>query len=209
VAVLLDVFVGLRWGELSALRWSDIDDEQQVIRVERGNYEGKVVSSTKTGDEDDPHAKLVPLLPEAKALLEERRVQMIAKQHKGLKEGWIFPTTEGTLYKGSPLRAVIDDALTACNIDRRVTPHGLRHTANNELRKVANGEVVRSIIGHATEVMTHHYSHVDENEKRAAVARVFSIVKGAAGADRGADRSGSTTKSEAEVPEMLGGATQI
>ena len=47
----------------------------------------------------------------------------------------------------------IDEALTACNIDRRVTPHGLRHTANNELRKVANGEVVR------------------ESEKRDAVAR--------------------------------------
>ena len=33
-AVLLDVFVGLRWGELSALRWSDIDEQRGVIRVD-------------------------------------------------------------------------------------------------------------------------------------------------------------------------------
>ncbi len=50
-----------------------------------------------------------------------------------------------------------------------MTPHGLLHTANNELRRVANGEVVRAIIGHATEAMTHHYSHVGEDEKREEV----------------------------------------
>lgn len=54
-------------------------------------------------------------------------------------------------------------------LPRRMTPHGLLHTANNELRRVANGEVVRAIIGHATEAMTHHYSHVGEDEKREEV----------------------------------------
>src|SRR5205823_12830943 len=32
-AVLLDVVSGLRWGELSALRWDDIDEARGVIRV--------------------------------------------------------------------------------------------------------------------------------------------------------------------------------
>ena len=43
---------------------------------------------------------------------------------------------------------------------------------------MANGEVVRAIIGHTTEAMTHHYSHVGEDEKREAVMRVFSLIKG-------------------------------
>jgi hypothetical protein len=90
------------------------------------------------------------------------------------------------------------------------------HIANNELRKVAGGEVVRSIIGHATEAMTHHYSHVDEGEKRAAVARVFLLVKGESGADRRADHGGSSDEgrgTENEKPRAVagfsGGATQI
>ena len=215
-AVLLDVFVGLRWGELSALRWSDIDEQRGVIRVERGNYEGMVIDSTKTGDDEDPNAKVVPLLPEIAEVLRARRQQMIAAQHPGLVEGWIFPTEKGTLYKGHPLRKVLEDTLAACKIDRRVTPHGLRHTANNELRRVANGEVVRAIIGHATEAMTHHYSHVGEDEKREAVARVFAIVKGDqrveqrvvdTGSDASSDESGN--EKLRDVAELSGGATQI
>ena len=103
-----------------------------------------------------------------------------------------------------------------CESGRRVTPHGLRHTANNELRRVANGEVVRAIIGHATEAMTHHYSHVGEDEKREAVARVFAIVKGGERVDqRVVDTGSSDDKPESgnekagNIAGFSGGATQI
>lgn len=103
---------------------------------------------------------------------------MVAAQHPGLAEGWIFPTERGTLHRGSPLRDVLDAACVACETKRRITPHGLRHTANDLLRRVADGEVVRAITGHVTEQMTHHYSHVDETEKRAATVRAFEVVTG-------------------------------
>jgi integrase len=35
-AVLLDAFAGLRWGELSALKWEDIDEARGMIEVRRG-----------------------------------------------------------------------------------------------------------------------------------------------------------------------------
>jgi integrase len=38
--VLLDVFSGLRWGELSALRFDDVDYAEGVIRIRRGNVKG-------------------------------------------------------------------------------------------------------------------------------------------------------------------------
>ena len=215
-AVLLDVFVGLRWGELSALRWSDVDEAQGVIRVERGNYEGRVIHSTKTGDDENPNAKVVPLLPEVAEVLRARRQQMVAAQHPGLVEGWIFPTAKGKLHKGHPLRKVLDSTLAACGIGRRVTPHGLRHTANNELRRVANGEVVRAIIGHTTEAMTHHYSHVGEDEKRDAVIRVFSLIKGGERVVSGVVVQGSEdaaptpkTENPAVAGSSVRGATQI
>ncbi len=172
-AVLLDVLTGLRWGELSALRWDDIDDAQGVIRVSRGNYKGEPIGSTKTGK-----AKLVPLLPAVADALRAHRLRMMAAQHPGLHAGWIFPTEAGTLHKGSPLRRVLDAACAAASVGRRVTPHGLRHTANDLLRRVASAEVTRAIVGHATAQMTHHYSHVDEAEKRAAAARVLDVVRG-------------------------------
>jgi integrase len=110
-AVLLDVLTGLRWGELSALRWEEIDEDQGVIRVERGNYKGEPISSTKTGT-----VKQVPLLPAVAEALRAHRLRMVAGQHKGLSKGWVFPTEEGTLYKGSPLTKVLDAACSAASI---------------------------------------------------------------------------------------------
>ncbi len=181
-AVLLDVLTGLRWGELSALRWEDIDEERGVIRVVRGNYKGKMIESTKTGT-----VKQVPLLPAVAEALRAHRMRMVVDQHEGLREGWVFPTERGTLYKGSPLREVLAEACKAAGVGRKVTPHGLRHTANDLLRRVASAEVTRAIVGHATEQMTHHYSHVDEQEKREASERVLAVLRGGKGVDEGVE----------------------
>ena len=206
-AVLLDVVSGLRWGELSALRWGDIDETEGVIRVRRGNDKGRVVSSTKTGDnEDEP--KIVPLLPQVADVLSARRRQMVADQHPGLAEGWIFPTEKGTLHKGSPLHDVLDAACAECKTKRRITTHGLRHTANDLLRRVADGEVVRAIIGHSTPQMTHHYSPVDEAEKRTAATRAFAVVTGGKGVNGGvpdASAMDTTHTGERKSPAFLPG----
>ncbi len=179
-AVLLDVIAGLRWGELSALRWEDIDEQEGVIKVRRGNDKGREVSSTKTGDDED-EPKLVPLLPIVADVLRERRAQMLREQHPGIAAGWIFPTAKGTLHKGTPLRPVLDRACSACGTKRRITTHGLRHVANDLLRRVADGEVVRAIIGHSTPQMTHHYSHVDAGEKMLAAKGALALISAGKG----------------------------
>jgi integrase len=170
-AVLLDAVTGLRWGELSALRWSDIDEAAGVVRVERGNFRGRVMESTKTDV-----VKLVPLVPEVADALRAHRRRLVAEQHPGVASGLVFPSRTGQLHRGSPLRKVLDAACAGAQLGRRVTPHGLRHTANDLLRRVASGEVVRSIVGHVTTQMTHHYSHVDTAEKTTAARKVLALV---------------------------------
>jgi integrase len=207
-AVLLDAFTGLRWGELSALRWDDIDEAACVIHVQRSNWKGKVIDALKCDDEDDDKEKVVPLLDAVAEVLHEHRRRMVAEQHPGLATGWIFPTQRGTLHKGSPLRKVLDRAVEAAEIGRRVTPHGLRHTANDLLRRAASGDVVRAIIGHSTPQMTTHYSHVDEDEKRAAVQRAFAVVTGGKGVATGVastDDEGSETSEQEKSPAVSQG----
>jgi hypothetical protein len=44
------------------------------------------------------------------------------------------------------------------------------------MRQVSSGEVVRSIMGHVTERMAEHYSHVRMAEKADAAAKVLRLV---------------------------------
>lgn len=165
-------FTGLRFGEASALMWSDVDWDAGLIRVRRSNWKGKV-TGTKTHKD-----RSVPLVGELAAILREHHERQVAAGHPGLRAGWIFPTREGTLYKGSVLVPVLKRALPKAEIERRLTAHGLRRTFNDLARKVTSGEVVRGIMGHSTEAMTQHYSHIAADEKIAAGASVVRLVFG-------------------------------
>lgn len=155
--VTLMAFTGLRWGEASALKWGDLDHTKGVIRVRRANWKGLELTP-KTKKSRRP----VPMPP-----------GMVARPD--LAEVYIFPTKRGTLHKGTPLKKVLDKACKAAGVPR-VTSHGLRRSFNNLLRQVADLLVTRSIIGHADQAMTEHYSRVGHDEMRAAAQRVIDLV---------------------------------
>jgi integrase len=211
-AVLLLATTAMRWGELSALRWEDIDEERMLIRIERNNHAGVLTRSTKTG-----RARTVPLLPTVAQELYAHRERLRAR---GIASPWIFGTEKpsivqrgplkgtvrpvGSLHTGHPLivpgKGALTLALKAAGIERRVTVHGLRHTANDLLRRVASAEVTRSITGHVTERMTLHYSHVDAAEKHQAATKLLALAAGERGDNWGGSR-GSDEQGEEAVFE--------
>jgi integrase len=169
----LMAWTGLRFGEASALKWEDIDEEKGAIRVRRSQYRRVVSPATKTGKN-----RTVPLVPELATMLSEHRRELLKNQHPGLEEAWVFPSdTGGLMYTGS-LCEPITKAAKAAGIRFRITPHGLRRTFNNLLRQVeADAIVIRSITGHSTEQMREHYSHVGVEEKQRAQSRVVALVR--------------------------------
>lgn len=174
--VELMAFTGLRWGEVSALRWSDLNLQQGLVRVRRGNWKGmEVLPKTKKSRRTVPLP--VGVLP------------------RGRPPGWpedalVFPSLEGGLHRGTPLAKVFGRAIAAIRAAREkandqtpfpdVTPHGMRRTYNDLVRRVAAREVVKAITGHTTDTMLEHYSRVDAAEKAAATARVLEMVRPAA-----------------------------
>jgi len=69
-------------------------------------------------------------------------------------------------------------ALRAARIEDRFTLHGFRRTWNNLLRQVSSSAITQSMIGHATEEMFLHYSHIEREEKHSAVNRALALVDG-------------------------------
>jgi integrase len=167
---------GLRWGEATALMWTDIEAAEQhgVLRVRRSHVRGVIRKTTKTGKR-----RLVPFPVDLANLLNEHRRRLVAVQHPGLVEGWVFPNAAGKPLGNGALADANQRVLKHAKIGKHVTIHGLRRTATDLLRRAAVDPVAaKAIIGHTTDRMREHYSTVNVEEARDIGQRVVSLVPG-------------------------------
>jgi integrase len=181
-------FTGLRFGELTNLRWRDINEDGLCVRVDGGQWKGHE-DTTKTDDE-----RTVPLFPEFLTVLRAHRARQLEALQKRAKRQRVTnidactigagelvfraPRSRGHMHNTAPRRALLK-CLAKAGIERRFTVHGSRHTFNNLLRQhTKDGVLVRSLTGHASEEMTEHYSDVALDEKRQAVVGLTLIVGG-------------------------------
>jgi integrase len=172
-------WTGLRFGEASALEWSDIDLDGGTIRVRRAQWRGEV------GHVKASASKRIVVIPDELAdVLREHRSEMLKRQQTGVSSALVFPSRRrssrtGHVTNGHAGKAMLR-ACRAAGIDLGERPwvHTLRHTWNNILRQNASELVRQSLIGHADEEIGKRYSAVGLDEKRAAVAGVVRMVKG-------------------------------
>ena len=163
---------GMRWSELSALEWDDIDMEQGVLNSTRAQVRGHV-DTRKTDDEIE-----FPLLPEMAEVLRWHRRRLIEQQAPGLGKGLVFPSKLGGYSFASRFSKPLESVRKELEIPYRLTSKVMRRTFNNLLRKAAvDREVLRSLTGHSSETMTEQYSTVASAEQWNAVATVVRIAE--------------------------------
>lgn len=211
-------YTGARVGEVTALRWEDLDGAELLIR--RSHWMGRIRFTTKTN-----RWRRVPVPESLAAILGDHRRALLAAQGHGsdreqerarrrVESGWVFPSSKGTPTLPSVVRnkllEVLDGIEQGAAKDGRASPlphftvHGLRRTVNNLLRQaVQDKTVVRAIIGHATERMTEHYSSVRADEKSAAVTLALVHPLRKSGTSRG------PSASEAEKPVDVAASNRL
>jgi integrase len=190
-------FTGLRFCHASGLRWEDIDEEKNVIRIVRKNLRGRIgpVSRKKQAP------KQYPLHPEFAQVLREHRRRLLESQSPGFDSGWVFPSKTGTLRTPGGLWKAWRGCLQASGITERFTVHGLRRTFNDLTRRAGvDGIVIRSLTGHVTERMRDHYSSVGFDERHAAVASVHRLVPLESGDASGDANAGQKKTGEGHSP---------
>lgn len=166
-------YTGLRFCHASALKWSDWDEDAGFVRIVRKQVRGKVGPLTRKKQAPREY----PIEPELAAVLRWQRERMVALQAPGLAEGWMFPTSTGTLRQPHSLGHMWQRCMERIRIDKHFTVHGMRYTFTDLVRQANVDAVVRrALTGHVTEEMQHHYSSVGLAEKRAAVAGVHRLV---------------------------------
>lgn len=184
--LLVLALTGLRWGEATALRWEDIDEADEVIRVRRAHYRG-AVGPTKSG-----RPRVFPLVAElAEALRRHRRRRIRAeakvKRPTGNAAGWCF-TVPGrgrswALPAPSSWAVCLPAWCGAVEVPV-VTPHSFRRSWVDLARQTgAHLMVARSLVGHAGDRVHERYSTVATEEQRAVAGAVLALVRAPKGGD--------------------------
>jgi integrase len=157
---LFDVALGtgLRLGELRALRWSDVDRERRLIRVERA-YSRQELRRPKT----QSGVRAVPLFPSVESALRELAARALERGRYAPEE-LVFANMRGTPLQPSNFRQrVWGPALRLAGLDAEgYRFHDLRHTCVSRLVAAgADVKLVQAVAGHANPLITlKRYAHL-------------------------------------------------
>jgi site-specific recombinase XerD len=151
--ILLTLYgAGLRRAELCDLKVRNIDSQRMMLRVERGK-----------GGRD----REIPLSPTLLAALREYYRWMRPQTYlfPGTRQGWRAdaPITSKVVWDA------VQYAVRKAGLDKRVTPHTLRHTyATHLLEAGADLRTIQLLLGHADLSHTTVYLHLSHRHLQAA-----------------------------------------
>jgi integrase len=203
--IVVQVATGMRFCEVSALEWRDIDLASASLRIERSQVEG--VSGAPKTESTRRRVYLPDVVVEV--LRNHRAAQNLDRTPSAIT-GLVFPSKAGTYRTPSMLTKPLRRCCKIAGIDKRLSSHGLRRTANDLLRRANGDTVVRAMIGHATSDMTRLYSNVDHDERARAHEAAFGDVLERAVGTQSGNATGKTsgslvvpTETEAIEPELI------
>ena len=173
---VLGFVTGLRPSSLRPLRRSgstpDLRWNEGVLEIRRSQTVGeRVMLTTKTKRHQRIH--LPPVVMDVLRWHVETQMTEPAMQESEL----LFPAVDGGFRTASVLNKPFSVVAAELGISKKFTQRGLRRTFQDLARTAeVNDLVTRSISGHATEAMQRHYSTVQADEQRRALARVFELA---------------------------------
>jgi integrase len=174
--ILFGLYTGQRLGDIARLTWANVDLARDEIRfVSRKTGRTMIIpvaiplraeiETLPAGD--DPHQ---PLHPRAFASVEKSG--RLTRSHGSSADCLLMPDWQHRRRIEPPKQRRGAMARVNCHRSASIVCVTLPHPMKNA---GINASVVMDIIGHESEAISTHYTHVDEETKREAIARLPDI----------------------------------
>ena len=165
----LDLATGLRRGELLGLKWTDVDLDRGVLKIQRAisRQNGKVVEAPlKTKNA----YRTLPLSADAISVLKMQKCKV------GNSE-WVFPSPSGGPMSPDSVLHMLQRVLKRAGLPR-IRFHDLRHTfATMALQNGVDVKTVSSMLGHYSAGFTlDTYAHVTTDAQLKAAQTMGNIL---------------------------------
>lgn len=174
--ILFGLYTGQRLKDIARLTWLNIDLENKELRFVTDKTGRRMVIPLATPllahlqaipAGDDPAA---PLFPDAHTIAsKEGSNSRLSQQFQALLVAASMATerTKDETGKGRSLRRPVSE----------ISFHSLRHTATSLLKNAGVPEAVAmDIIGHDSEAISRHYTHIETKAKRAALQKLPKVM---------------------------------
>ena len=181
IIAVLGLTVGLRRGELAALRWEDVDFENGIIHVRTNRVvaAGKVYEKnpkSKAGKRDlYVHSDTLNVLKEEYAkYLADKEEQGAAFKNSGR----VIRKSDGSAYNPDSILQKWERYAKRNNLPY-IPLHAMRHTCATTMNAAGvNAKVLQEYIGHSDFNLTYNvYTHVLPEQNKEAVEMLEKIVK--------------------------------
>ncbi|HIU44066.1 MAG TPA: site-specific integrase [Candidatus Ventrousia excrementavium] len=196
MAILTDLFVGFRVGELLALQISDLNLQRQTLTVNKN----LIRVNTAALSLDNPNIKILNYDPKKKTHLIVQSTPKTKSSNReiaisdGLCEllvrhiftlshsSWpnpnnlLFPSKTGTYIDPKSFGIRLSAVSKRCEI-KKVNPHALRHTlATRLVEEKTPLNIVQGILGHSSIETTRKYLHKNEDVEREAIGAMTDYL---------------------------------
>ena len=175
--LIIEFYLGLRKGEVSELKWSDIDLEEGVVHITRSRVEtddGIIVKSTKS----EAGIRDIPLSGKVLTVFKTQNADYLNKIGKNgfVDSGYVISKSNGEPFVPSSIPQRWDRFCEQHKL-RKIRFHDLRHTCATLM--IANGvdpKTVQAWLGHSDiQVTLNTYAHCLPSMKQAAGDKMDAI----------------------------------
>lgn len=167
--VLVAGYCGLRWGELAALQWDNVDLDTSRLRVVRAYSEEAAVG--QMSPVKDHQARTVPIPAVVAA-------ELVKFSEETDSSALVFPSASGTPLRNRNFRRdSFDPAVSALHL--AITPHNLRDTAASlAIQAGASVVAVARLLGHESAATTlNHYAGLFPTDLDDVAARLDTAAR--------------------------------
>lgn len=155
-AAELALFTGMRVGELSALKWEDIDYEKQFIRICRSEKYSRTTGEYYISDTKNGKIRYIPLT--------DGMIDVLDRTKKDAEEGGYLSEFVFSCKKGKVHNCTISECVRNNTMSKEFSTvksiHAIRRTINSNMRCAGTPVTVASaILGHSERVNELNYTY--------------------------------------------------
>lgn len=151
--ILLALRTGIRFGEIIAVKWEDVDFDRRIVSINKSIFKG-VLGTTKSN-----RVRYLPLTVQVYEMLKNRKGRI----------GYLFSDKDGNPFKRGKYSKCLQNVSGRSEIGR-IGWHVLRHTfASHLVQRGVSLKAVQELLGHSDIKTTMRYAHLNSDSLRSAI----------------------------------------